>query len=215
MLLRNVVVNYLHNIRSLPVIQYQNDRLCYRDINVFNVCAKNTNDMNNKKRENIVGSIIANSNPMNDYYRFSRRWNNLKDAILNYLTNELNIHQPANILLIHKGGRKYNYDFEIRSETETYYIELKFNVDDVNQAPQFVSPYNPSKYMSDSYEEFFYNHYLPILASSRDDLVIPDKQTYIQEINSNAPNSRCYSVLFKHGIEIGRASCRERVSSPV
>ena len=201
MLLRNVVVNYLHNIRSLPVIQYQNDRLCYRDINVFNVCAKNTNDMNNKKRENIIGSIIANTDAnMNDYYRFSRRWNHLKNAILNYLTNELNIHRPANILLIHKGGRKYNYDFEIRSESERYYIELKFNVDDVNQAPQFVSPYNPSKYMSASYEEYYYNHYLPLLAFSRDDLVIPDKQTYIQEINSTSPNSmRMYQTTYYNG----------------
>jgi hypothetical protein len=204
MLLRNVVVNYLHNIRSLPVIQYQNDRICYRDINVFNVCAKNTNDINNKKRENIIGSIIANTdtnaNHMNDYYRFSRRWNHLKDAILNYLTNELNILRPANILFIHKGGRKYNYDFEIRSETKTYYIELKFNVDDVNQAPQFVSPYNPSKYMSASYEEYYYNHYLPLLASSRDDLVIPDKQTYIQEINSTSPNSmKMYQTTYYNG----------------
>ena len=200
MLLRNVVVNYLHNIRSLPVIQYQNDNLCYRDINVFNVCAKNTNDINNKKRENIIGSIIANANHMNDYYRFSRRWNHLKDAIHNYLTNELNILQPANILLIHKGGRKYNYDFEIRCETKTYYIELKFNVDDVNQTPQFVSPYNPSKYMSASYEEYYYNHYLPLLASSRDDLVIPCKQTYIQEINSTSPNSmKIYQTTYYNG----------------
>lgn len=200
MLLRNVVVNYLHNIRSLPVIQYQNDNLCYRDINVFNVCAKNTNDMNNKKRENIVGSIIANANHLNDYYMFSRRWNHLRDAIRNYLTNELNILQPANILLIHKGGRKYNYDFEIHSETKTYYIELKFNVDDVNQTPQFVSPYNPSKYMSASYEEYYYNNYLPLLASSRDDLVIPDKQTYIQEINSTSPNSmKMYQKTYYNG----------------
>jgi len=202
MLLRNVVVSYLHNIRSLPVIHYQNDRLCYRDINVFNVCAKNTNDINNKKRENIIGSIIANANTdsMSNYYRFSRRWNHLKDAIRNYLMNELNILHPTNLLLIHRGGRKYNYDFEIQSENRTYYIELKFNVDDLNQAPQFVSPYNPSKYMTASYEEYYYDRYLPLLASSRDDLVIPDKQTYIQEINSTAPNSmKLYQQVYYNG----------------
>lgn len=73
-------------------------------------------------------------------------------------------------------------------------------MDDVNQAPQFVSPYNPSKYMSASYEEYYYNHYLPILASSRDDLVIPDKQTYIQEINSTSPNSmKMYQTTYYNG----------------
>jgi len=218
MLLRNVVVNYLHNIRSLPAIHYQNDILSYRDINVFNVCAKNMNDMNNKKRENIIGSIIANANPnpngnanpMNEYFRFSRRWNMIKDAVFHYLKNELNIHRHSNIQLTHRGGRKYNYDFEINSETcgtfgsprktNTYYIELKFNVDDVNKAPQFVSPYNPSKYMTSSYEEYYYDNYLPLLASSRDDLTIPDKHTYIQEINSTSPSSmKMYQMAYYNG----------------
>ena len=207
MLLRNVVVNYLHNIRSLPVIQYQNDNLSYRDINVFNVCAKNKNDMNNKKREIIIGSIIANAanpNPMNEYYRFSRRWNSIKDAVFHYLKNELNIHHHTKIHLIHRGGRKYNYDFEISDATggspNTYFIELKFNVDDVNKAPQFVSPYNPSKYMTSSYEEYFYDNYLPYLASSRDGLVIPDKRTYIQEVNSTSPSSmKMYQEAYYNG----------------
>ena len=214
MLLRNVVVNYLHNIRSLPVIQYRNDNLSYRDIKVFDVGAKNTNDENNKKRENIIGSIIANAanaanaahNPMNQYYRFSRRWNSIKEAVFNYLTNELNIHHHAKIQFIHRGGRKNNYDFEIHSERDKYCIELKFNVDDVNQAPQFVSPYNPSKYMTASYEEYFYDNYLPLLASSRDDLVIPDKRTYIQEINSTTPNSmKRYQATYYNGCKASRS----------
>lgn len=216
MLLRNVVVNYLHNIRSLPVIQYQNDYLSYRDINAFNIGAKNTNDMNNKKRENIIGSILANANanantlcnpnPMNQYYRYSRRWNNIKDALYNYIRNDLNI-QHTNIQFIHRGGRKYNYDFEI----DKYFIELKFNVDDVNQVPQFVSPYNPSKYMTASYEEYYYDNYLPLLASSRDDLVIPDKRTYIQEINSTAPNSmKKYQLAYYNGCKASSKYTGER-----
>jgi len=226
MLLRNVVVNYLHNIRSLPVIQYQNDNLSYRDINVFNVCAKNKNDMNNKKRENIIGSIIANAanpanpaNPMNEYYRFSRRWNSMKDAVFNYLKNELNIQHHTKIHLIHRGGRKYNYDFEISDATggtsggtpNTYFIELKFNVDDVNKAPQFVSPYNPSKYMTSSYEEYFYDNYLPSLASSRDGLVIPDKRTYIQEVNSTSPSSmKMYQEAYYNGCKASSKYTGER-----
>jgi hypothetical protein len=183
--------------------------------------------MNNKKRENIIGSIIANAanpnaanpNPINEYYRFSRRWNSMKDAVIHYLKNDLNIHHHTNIRLIHRGGRKYNYDFEISDKTgtsggtpNTYFIELKFNVDDVNKAPQFVSPYNPSKYMTSSYEEYFYDNYLPSLASSRDDLVIPDKRTYIQEVNSTSPSSmKMYQEAYYNGCKKSSKYTGERI----
>jgi len=207
MLLRQVLLQYLQNIRSLPVIKYNNENICYSDINVFNLSSKNMNDANNKKRESIIGSIIDNTRirmdakkPLNDYYRFSRRWNDIKDAIFNYIHNELNININKDITLIHKGGRKYNYDFEITSENTKYNIELKFNIDDVKQAPQFVSPYNPSKYMSSSYEEYYYDNYLPRLTSLRDDLIIPDKHTYLQEINSTSPNSmKRYQEIYYNG----------------
>jgi hypothetical protein len=207
MLLRQLLLQYLQNIRSLPIIQYNNEKICYRDINVFNLCSKNMNDANNKKRENIIGSIIDNTrirmdakNPFNDYYRFSRRWSNIKDALFNYIDKELNININKDITLTHKGGRKYNYDFEIASETAIYYIELKFNIDNVSKAPQFVSPYNPSKYMSSSYEEYFYDNYLPCLTSLRDDLIIPDKRTYLLEVNSTTPNCmKKYQEIYYNG----------------
>jgi hypothetical protein len=166
------------------------------------VCAKNTNDINNKKRENIIGRIIASiNNPtddINNYYKFSRRWNNIKDAINNYINNELNIHK--NINLIHRGGRKYNYDFEINDDKASYNIELKFNIDKVDKAPQFVSPYNPSKYMSSSYEEFYYDNYLPLLTLSRNDLVIPEKNMYLQEINNTSPKCMInYQTIYYNG----------------
>jgi hypothetical protein len=202
MLLKYVVLNYLQNIRTLPIIPYNNIHICYSDINAFNVCAKNTNDINNKKRENIIGIIIASINNPNDdinnYYKFSRRWNNIKDAVNDYINNELNIHK--NINLIHRGGRKYNYDFEINDENATYNIELKFNIDKVDKAPQFVSPYNPSKYMTKSYEEFYYDNYLPLLTLSRNDLVIPEKNMYLQEINSTTPKSMInYQTIYYNG----------------
>jgi hypothetical protein len=203
MLLRQAVLYYIQNIRGLSAIQYGRDNyICYRDINAFNISAKNTNDMNNKKRENIIGCIIANydTNTMNNYYRFSRRWNNIKDAVFNYISDELQIPNHKNITVIHKGGRKYNYDFEIISDTKQYNIELKFNIEDVKDAPQFVAPYNPSKYMNNSFEEFYYENYLSLLTSSRDDLVIPTKDIYLHEINSPSPNCmKKYQEVYYNG----------------
>ena len=184
MILKYVLLKYIQNIRNLPIISYNNDNICYRDINAFNVSPKKTNDINNKKRESIIGCIVNNTD-LNEYYKFSRRWNNIRIAVFNYINNDLNINNKIN--LIHRAGRKFNYDFEISDEASKFKIELKFNVDNINKAPQFVSPYNPSKYMSRSYEEFYYDNYLPLLTSSRDDLIVPNKNIYLREINSTSP----------------------------
>lgn len=203
MILRQAVLQYIKNIRGLSSIKYGRDEyICYRDINAFNVSAKNTNDKNNKKRENIIGCIIANANTdtMNNYYKFSQRWNNMKNAVFNYIMDELHIHNRKNITMIHKGGRNYNYDFEINSESRKYNIELKFNIDDIKDAPQFVAPYNPSKYMDGSFEEFYYGNYLTLLTSSRDDLVIPAKDIYLREINSPSPSCmKRYQEIYYNG----------------
>jgi hypothetical protein len=198
MILKYILIKYIQNIRNLPIISYNNEYICYRDINAFNVSPKKMNDINNKKRESIIGCIINNTD-LNEYYKYSRRWNNIKIAVNNYIYNDLNI--INNINLKHRAGRKFNYDFEISdSKSSKFKIELKFNVDNIDKAPQFVSPYNPSKYMSSSYEEFYYDNYLQLLTSSRDDLIFPDKNIYLREINSASPECMInHKIIYDKG----------------
>jgi hypothetical protein len=54
--------------------------------------------------------------------------------------------------------------------------------------------------MESSYEEYYYDNYLPKLKSLRDDLVFPDKLTYLQEINSPSPKCmKIYKDIYDNG----------------
>ena len=90
-------------------------------------------------------------------------------------------------MCIHMGGRKFNYDFDIVINKTIYFnIELKFNASILSEVPQFVSPMKPSQYLTNSYEDFYYDNYLGIL-SYKYNLLMPTKETYLCSINSPSP----------------------------
>ena len=54
--------------------------------------------------------------------------------------------------------------------------------------------------MESSYEDYYYDNYLPKLKYLRNDLVIPDKLTYLQEINSPSPKCmKMYKDIYYNG----------------
>lgn len=171
---------YLIKLYNLPILENIN----YKSINSFNICDKNLNDMMNKCRENIIISIINNKIPK-DYYKYSNRWKNLRDNIGDFISS---LYSPIiNIKGIIKGGRKNNYDFEIIINKHIIFnIEFKFNSSKINNIPQFVSPMKPSKYLSNSFEDFIYYNYLALLLDEFN-ITIPDKECYDKEIHSNNP----------------------------
>jgi hypothetical protein len=88
------------------------------------------------------------------------------------------------ISLKHKGGRNCHYDFQIAftshdMETLTYNVEFKFNQDNIYKIAEFVQPFKPSKFMSNNFEEDYYdNGYLHEILYE-----MPDNETgYIDEI---------------------------------
>jgi hypothetical protein len=201
---QNNLLLYLTKLKNLDEIIYNKDKINYKSIIVFdnnnnynNINIKKLNDTNNKKRENIIGAIINYKIP-NDYYLLSKRWKFIKTNIDNYL-KLLNIDNNKEVKLIHKGGRKYNYDFIIKDNNKEYNIEFKFNVKNKNEAPQFVSPMNPSKFLSSSYEKYFYENYLSNI-SKKGKLKMPKLDKYLKEINSNKPKCiKKYQDLYYKG----------------
>jgi hypothetical protein len=184
---------YLERLNNLPNIYYSKKQIVYRDINAFVASPKKDNDKNNKIRENIIGAIINNKIP-EKYYKYSRRWANLKRAIELYVYELVNLQHgniSNNIRLIHKGSRKYNYDFTIIANDTEYNIELKFNAENIEDAPQFVSPIKTDKYLSQSYEEYYYDNYLPQLISLDNDKY-PERNVYLKEIHGNKPKCMNY-----------------------
>jgi len=171
---------YLIKLYNLPILENLN----YKSINSFNICDKNLNDNMNKCRENIIISIINNKIPK-DYYKYSNRWRKLRENIGNFISS---LYSPIiNIKGIIKGGRKNNYDFEIIINKHIIFnIEFKFNSSKINNIPQFVSPMKPSKYLSNSFEDFIYYNYLALLLDEFN-ITIPNKDCYDKEIHSNNP----------------------------
>jgi len=156
-------------------------------IEIFNIKEnKCKNDKNNKIRESIICDIINNLIP-EDYYN-DNRWINLKTEIIKFL-DELKSNYK-NVKCVIKGGRKFNYDFEIIFDGDNKYIykvEWKSNAECINDTPQFVSPMRPSQYMSDSYEEYYYDMWLPKLLNDLD-FDMPNKEDYIKQIHSTNPD---------------------------
>ena len=171
---------YLIKLYNLPILENLN----YKSINSFNICDKNLNDNMNKCRENIIISIINNKIPK-DYYKYSNRWRKLRENIGDFISS---LYSPIiNIKGIIKGGRKNNYDFEIIINKHIIFnIEFKFNSSKINNIPQFVSPMKPSKYLSNSFEDFIYYNYLALLLDEFN-ITIPNKDCYDKEIHSNNP----------------------------
>ena len=169
---------------------YNKEQITIDSISAFDLSAKGLNDKNNKTRENIIGSIINSKVPV-EFYEIPR-WLQLKTSIHNYIT-ELDKNPFDKIDCKHKGGRKFNFDFNIifysddlGTEPRVYNIELKFNASAIDEAPQFVSPMKPSQYLSSSYEDYYYTNYLPRL-STMSNLSTPSKETYMAQIHTNKP----------------------------
>lgn len=184
---------------------YNKEQITIDSISAFDLSAKGLNDKNNKTRENIIGSIINSKVPV-EFYEIPR-WLQLKTSIHNYIT-ELDKNPFDKIECKHKGGRKFNFDFNIifysedlGTEPRVYNIELKFNASAIDEAPQFVSPMKPSQYLSSSYEDYYYTNYLPRL-STMGNLSTPSKETYMAQIHTNKPKCiKDFQEIYYKGCE--------------
>lgn len=187
----------LHKLFNLKHFEYNRENINTKSIDAFRLSSRQLNDKNNKTRENIIGAIINNKVP-EDYY-IIQKWVSLKHNIDNYLIlledqdedTQLKQYIRTKTECIHRAGRNHNYDFTIiihyNSEiTKEYNVELKFNAESIDDAPQFVSPMKPSQYLTNSYEEYYYDNYLQKLANKAQ-LQVPAKETYLKQIHSTKP----------------------------
>jgi len=179
---------------ALPAVKYNKMCIDRHSIHAFDISSKRFNDENNKMRESIVGAIINNKLP-NDYF-IMYKWHRMKRSIDAYLHRLLDV-PFLHVECKHMGGRKYNYDFDVlfhvsqsneKERVITRHVELKFNADTVSETPQFVSPMKPSQYLSQSYEEYFYDTHLEtILSSTPQQQQKPPRDIYLSQIHSTCP----------------------------
>lgn len=179
----------LFSLKLFKPFTYNKELISVKSINAFNVSSRSTNDKNNKTREHIIGALVNNKVP--EKYLVLAKWQTMKNNIFAYI-NSLTTEPYIKVECINKAGRGNNYDFLIKlyytqDTREEYKVEFKFNVSSLDEAPQFVSPMKPSRYLSNSYEEFYYSNYLHKLALKAN-LTMPPKEEYLKQIHTNKPN---------------------------
>lgn len=191
-IINSFVRNYRSQLHKLQQIVYMKQKITYNDIFLFSniTTKKSKNDINNKIRESIIGVILNNKVP-NEYYDISPKWNLIKTELHNYIKQVLEKNEYTKPIeqtrCIHRGGRKYHYDFTILvNNMYELNIEFKNNATKIADIPQFVSPMKPSQYLSSSYEEYYYDNYL-VEYLSKHEIDIPDRTTYLKTIHTNKP----------------------------
>lgn len=180
-----IKVKSLHKSNNMNIEEINVD-----DINLFyNTSNRSTSDEFNKKRESIL-SKLGNKEISEEWIQNDERWN-IINTVLDEKINELKPENCTHYKFIPKGGRKFNYDFELHFYNDVkllklYKLEFKYGVNEISGCPQWVSPMRPSQYFNISYEELYYDKYLPKLCEKYE-LPIPDRQTYLNEIHTNNP----------------------------
>jgi len=186
----------------MTTLLYNKETITPESIIAFNPSSKGLNDAHNKTRENIVGAIINNKIP-ETYYEIPE-WGALEISIITYLQELDTSRKYTRAKCSHKGGRKFNFDFGIKVYYEDgtstdYNIELKFNASTIDETPQFVSPMKPSQYMSNVYEDYYYDNYLTQLALSSG-LELPSREEYLKQLHTNNPKCmKPYQDLYYMG----------------
>lgn len=191
----------LFNLKAFIPYTYNKVVLNVKSINTFNVSSRSCNDKNNKIRELVIGALLNNKVPEN--YFVLAKWRTMKYNLISYI-NSLSNKPYIKVNCINKAGRSNKYDFLIKlyytqDTYDEYKVEFKFNASSLDKAPQFVSPMKPSRYLSNSYEEFYYTNYLHKLALKAN-LEMPPKEEYLKHIHSNKPNCmKHYQELYYKG----------------
>jgi hypothetical protein len=136
---------------------------------VFEKCKdRNNNDKNNNIRENILLNI-NDKIFCQDYFKdkiYGEKWTNIKNKWNNFLYSLMGQKVYDKITISKKGGRIFNFDFELKyifknKIINTFNIEFKFNSKSIESLPQILNlPESADILRGNSYGKFFYQNYL-------------------------------------------------------
>lgn len=156
---------------------------------------RNKNDENNKLREAIICAIINKDVP-ESYYK-TERWHSLQQAVEEFL-GQCDGGDGSGYSMVQcsqTAGRGHHYDFLLTftandgAHTE-YKVEFKFNVSKISELPQFIQLTKPSEYLSSSYQEFFFDNYLPtIVEAAQFSIEPPSREEWLKQVQQDKP--RC------------------------
>ena len=179
-------------------MKHSRTQYIFEHIGLFSTTvAKVKNDQSNKIREDTVVGIINGTIP-NEWFS-DPQWNKLRINLFKYLHNITDYQQ---VVAKKMAGRDHHCDFAICFTTTTgeniiKNIEWKYGAKKVDECPQWVSPMKPSQYLTNSFEEFYYNNYLHRIVAPDEK---PPLETYLKEIHGDKPKCMAkYQLAYYKG----------------
>lgn len=161
----------------------------FQDIQHFKTAGvgRGSNDSLNNKRENVLRYLY---NPPAEFLTdpYWREMNTKWKTFLQTLCNQ----DYDNVIVERKGGRKFNYDLEIRFLKDKTTVcsvkaEFKHNSKSINGLPEYFSPAANKPYFAMTYGDYFYDNYVDRVCSLSEQarLLKPTKPDYIKFLYQN------------------------------
>jgi hypothetical protein len=186
---------------QIATIVINNVAISLHSIDSFIVSKKELNDSNNKIRETIVQGMLENTIPIS-FYEQCNTWRAIKKSTDDFVEKLVGNQSYDSITVKPKGGRKFNYDFELTICSGINilcikHIELKFNTKTVSGCPQFVSlgGEKMKNCLSNRFDIYFYENHLSNILNQHGSS-IPPLETYTAQVNQPSPN--CLKEIKEH-----------------
>jgi len=172
------------------------------EITLFTVSSKgagrDTNDARNKRREKIlVDGFNGKTAQFFSDPVYGAAWSKLASDFRAALVERA----PSGfteITVKPKGGRGYNYDFQVIYSgpvASELHVEFKFGGTSVDTLPEFFNPAADKPFHSEMYARFFYRNYLPRIIALYSLTVGITEEAYLKEIHKNSSRSPFFVAL--------------------
>ena len=151
----------------------------------------------NDKREAIIVMMLNERVPQ-EFIEYDPRWGLYSTRVRDCVDERIKSEGVAlinHVEFTRAGGRGKHHDIELIGDGKVLLkIEFKNGANEVLDTPQFVSPMNPSQYMTISFEIFWYHNFLPKIVEGTG-LTVPEKDIYMKQIHSNQPTDECMRAI--------------------
>jgi hypothetical protein len=159
------------------------------------VGGREANDANNKTREHTVVNIINNPAQFTDP---------LFAPLIHELTSwisakkvQLGIPADAPVQVRQRGGRRFNWDFDLTLDQTTIKVEFKFGATSVKDLPEFFNPAaNYEFHPGESYARFFFQNFLQQVCAIYN---IPHTMTeadYVKRVHGTSKTPPLFQALY-------------------
>jgi len=158
------------------------------------VGGREANDSNNKTREKVIVGLINGTltDPAYDALKVGLyAWLDSKRA-------ELGLPPDAHASAVGRGGRKYNWDFDLSLGPVTLKVEFKYGAEGVASLPEFFNPAaNKNFHDGESYARFFYRSYLARVCAIYGVPLTMSEDDYVARVHGTSKKPALFSALYE------------------